>query len=55
MNKIITLFLILILKSFQKSDVYFTKEISGEKIVEIIKKKLNIKKSIIDFFRESGK
>jgi len=41
MNKIITLFLILILKSFQKSDVYFTKEISGEKIVEMFKK-LNI-------------
>ena len=41
MNKIIILFLILILKSFQKSDVYFTKEISGEKIVEMFKK-LNI-------------
>ena len=41
MNKIITLFLILILKSFQKSDVYFTKEISGEKIVTMFKK-LNI-------------
>ena len=41
MNIIIILFLILILKSFQKSDVYFTKEISGEKIVEMFKK-LNI-------------
>ena len=42
MNKLIVLFLLLILKSFQKkSDVYFTKEISGEKIVEMFKK-LNI-------------
>ena len=42
MNKLIVLFLLLILKSFQKkSDVFFTKEISGEKIVEMFKK-LNI-------------
>ena len=41
MNKFIIIFLLLILKSFQKSDVYFTKEISGEKIVEMFKK-LNI-------------
>ena len=41
MYKSIIIFLLLILKSFQKSDVYFTKEISGEKIVEMFKK-LNI-------------
>ena len=35
------LIILLILQTFEKSDVYFTKEISGEKIVEMFKK-LNI-------------
>ena len=41
MYRFLLLFLLLILKSFQKSDDYFTKVISGEKIVEMFKK-LNI-------------
>ena len=36
------IFTLLILTSFQKSDVYFTKEISSSKIVEMYKK-LNFK------------
>ena len=41
------LFLVLILQTFQKSDVYFTKEISSHKIVEMFKKlNLNLKGNV---------